>query len=1176
MAIICSRCGFDNPSGVPVCAKCASPLANACPYCNFENPKGFKFCGNCGANLLTAALLHGSDAETLRRLQGYIPNQLVEKILSVGKQIEGERRTVTVLFSDIVGFTTISEQLDPEQVYAIIDTCVAAFREAIYRHEGTLDKFMGDGVMALFGAPVAHEDDAARAARSALEMQASIKRISQEIEQRHGVSLQVRIGLNLGTVIVGDIRSDLKMNYTALGDTVNVAARLQSVAEPGAILVSRAVYDQTRALFDFAEEGSIRVKGRVEPVEIFELEGPRRDPQKVRGIPGLAAPMVGRQKELALVKDAADRLISERRGTVTLISGEPGIGKSRLIGELRNHLDHLPVRVCDASCASYGQTAYDLIAKLLKSYMDIQGDESEDSKRAKIELCVQQALPPDQSPADLLPYIENLLGVTIVEKTLSDRIRHLEPAQLRQQTYLAVRDLLVAHSRSEPLFLVLEDLHWVDSMSFGLILFLFDAADTAPLALLCTSRPKENEIASRVLQVGASTLGDKFLHIPLRPLSFADSAALVDLLLTTAELPESLRELIPQRAEGNPFYLEEIIRMMIDRRMIRRVDEHWEMARDIDLAGFEVPRTLEGLIMTRVDNLPESSRFALQCASVIGRDFTHELLRRIMTGEGQLLEPSLQELVDHELVSLSSEQPERQYEFRHILTQLTVYNSLLSSRRSSLHLQVAQAIDELYASHIDEQCERLAFHYSEAKDAPHALHYLIRSAERASARFATEQALEYHHAALKLVDQANATVDQRIRIFSGLADAKNFLGDYTGSVASYQTALEVARANPTSPRQARGIAEIARRLGRVHERRGDKPEALRWLESALREINHDPESGRAPERARIYLDIGWVHYRQGSLEEAYQWDMRALEISEGLDYYSEMGSAYNRLAALFVDKYDWRRATEYAEKGLAFREMIGDTEGIARSHSNLGVIAAELCDWDQAIFHFRRSLEIRQRIGQAKGLCNAYTNLGRVYVIKGESGLAHEHIIAAKKLAEKIHDPDQICLALNALAETELLDENWDTAITLLEASLRTAAEIESKDHASQAYQLLAQACLGGGDVQEAIRNARHALLVAEESGNRQSEASAFRVLGAAERAERRWHEAESDLSRSIGIFGDLQNQLGAARAELELALLYRDQGMQLDAHALLERCRDSFSRFGVEAYRRRAEVALS
>ncbi|MGB8645699.1 MAG: tetratricopeptide repeat protein [Anaerolineae bacterium] len=1119
--------------------------------------------------------MRASDGETLRRVQSSIPSQLVDKVLRAGKEIEGERRTVTVLFADVVGFTTLSERLDPEIVYGIINACADAYREAVYKHEGWLDKFIGDGVMALFGAPIAHEDDGARAVRCALDIQDALRRINTDLVTPHGFTLQIRIGLNLGTVVVGDLGSDLRMEYTALGDTVNVASRLQSVAEPGAILASRSVYDQARALFQFRELGSIRLRGRVEPVEIFEVEGVRREPGRVRGIPGLAAPMVGREKERAQIDSLLDTLLAEQTGSAILITGEPGIGKSRLLAEFKRYAAESPVQVFEAGCLAYGQSPYAIFVALLSAALDLHAGEDPATARAKIEKRIRAVLPKEQSPAEVLPYIEHLLGVPTVDQELAERIRHLDASQLRRQIFLAVRDLLVALARQQTLLLILEDLHWIDKLSLNLLLFLFNAVETAPLSLVCTARPTDNDIAVQIQRVGATSLGNKFVQIALQPLSLADSTQLVDLLLTIDDLPEPLRRLISQRAEGNPFYLEEIIHMLIDRRIITRRGEHWEMMPDADLMGLEVPRTLEGLIMTRVDNLPEATRYTLQCAAVIGRDFNQGLLQRITNGNAPRLESHLQDLEDHGLVITTAYQPERKFSFRHILTHQTVYNGLLLRRREHLHQKIAGAIEELYRNQLDDYVERLAFHYSESKDAIHALPYLLKAGERAAGRFANEQALEYYRTAQELSSQAGATLEQRVQIFSGMGDAQNLLGDYESALASYRTALELERTAAPAPEQARTVAEIARRLGRVCDRRSEYEEALRWLDSALYDINRDATSAQAIERARIYLDTGWEHYHLGHIDDARQWLNHALDISEKSNYYAEVATAFNRLAALSLEDGDWPRNKEFAEHGLSIRERIGDTDGIARSHLTLGSSAALRGEWTEAIEHFKASLDLNRRMGQPQGIAGAYTNLGHVYLSKGDSASAREYIESSLGVAQKIHATDQICEALNLLAEVEDLDQHWTAAIQHLQASMQMAAETGAKERLAQAAYILGEAQLGAGQPGEAERSARHSLQLAQEIGSKPIEASAYRVLGAIERAGLRWREAESDLSRSIGIFNQLKNQYEAARAELELALLYEEQGVYLDARSLLQRCLDTFTRFDVQNYIERTEKAL-
>ena len=1163
-----------------MCANCATPLVNLCPNCGFENPRGFKFCGNCGTNLLTATMTRLGDSGQLRKLRGFIPGQLVDKILTASKQIEGERRTVTVLFSDVVGFTTISEKLDPEAVYNIIDESVAAFREAIYAHEGTLDKFMGDGVMALFGAPVMHEDDPARAIRCALDMQAALKVISDRLVAQHGITLQMRIGLNLGTVVVGDIGADLKMNYTALGDTVNVASRLQSVAEPGTVLASRAVYEETRALFDFSELGSIRVKGRVEPVEIYQVVGPKRAPGRVRGIPGLSAPMVGRVQEFSKIKQAAQTLVTQSRGGVVLVTGEAGMGKSRLLGETKQWVAQTPdvnsIRVLEGACYAYGQSSYDIFLQLFDKLFQIHADDSPDARHAKVAAHIRSLFPDVRMQYQILPYVENLMGLPPVEHELADRIRHLEPSQLRQQTFLAVRDLLNYEAHRHPLMLVFEDLHWLDKPSLDLLLFLFNSVEENPLLLVCVARPSDNQAAIQIQRIGTATLSGRFEHFSLEPLSLEQSSALVDLLLTISELPESLRQLISQRAEGNPFFLEEILRTLIDRNMIRRRQDHWEMMPGADINSFQVPRTLEGLIMTRVDNLPESSRFTVQCASVIGRDFPDSILVRVSESNTARHENDMQELMDHELVVQTLTLPELQYAFRHMLTQQTIYNSVLIRRREQLHYKIALAIEELYPTRLEEQAERLAYHYTESKDAQKALPHVIRSAERAATRFANEEALSYYRAALDMATRTNAPVETRVRILVGLGNSQTHVGDYAGAITSLNAAWDLVPQLQPETVQARQAAEIARRLGRVNERHGKYDDAMHWLEIALAEINRDADSERAVERVRIYLEIGWVHYRRGDLDEAQEWRLKALEISEGLDYYAEMGSAYNGLAAVANLQGDWQRAIEYAERGLKVREMIGDVEGMSRSHSNLGAIMLNVGEWDDALPHLEQSLELKRRIGDIKYLVSAYINLGLYYLYKSQLGAAREYLTLAYQSAEKIHDPNAMCLALSSLAQVEAGEGDLDKASRLLTESIDLAGKAGVREWHAEAQSVLAEVEMRRGQLTPARAAAERALNLARESGYRQTEANALRARGGIARAEKQFSQAEQDLKQSIALSNELTSPYEAARGELELGLLYQDKHMTKQSAEILAHSLATFERLGAVQYAARARHALT
>jgi len=1139
-------------------------MSTQCATCGFSNPSNFKFCGNCGA-ALNADSSRTPTTERLGRLSA-IPSALAEKIALESKRIEGERRQVTVLFADVSGFTSISEKLDPEQVYEIADAVTKAFVDQIYAHEGTLDKFMGDGVMALFGAPVAHEDDPARAVRAALEMQDALRKIAQDFQARLNIPLKVRIGLNTGTVIVGSVGSDLRMDYTAIGDTVNVASRLQSVAEPGTILVSRSLYDLTQPLFHFRELGSIRVKGRVEPVEIFEALSPRETPGRARGIPGLAAPMVGRDTELAVLNHAVERVLTHRHGQMVLVTGDAGLGKSRLKSEARKFFQYQPLIVLEGAALSYGQSPYSIFLQLLKPVFELSGQDSAELLRDKIERVVRRVLP-EPNVVEVLPYLLNLFSIPIVDKELGNRIRHLEPAMLQQQTFLAVRDFLGALAAERPLVLIFEDIHWIDQISLDLLCFLIESLERVPVLLYCNARPTEGGVVPKILELGKSNAPAAFHHIALSPLSHADSMALMDLLLSIAELPEELKQMIPDRAEGNPYYLEEIIRMLIDRGIIHRAEGRWEMTPGADVRGLEVPGTLQGLIMARADGLPEGSRHALQCASVIGRDFSYRLLSQVVDDPSRLHE-QVGELEDRELINRVMQETDIGFRFHHVLIQDTVYRSLLKKRREYLHEKIAQTIEQLYWDQIEERVEQLAFHYAESQNAERALPYLLRAGKRAAARYANDQALGYYTAAADFLSQTNATPEQRGEIYAGLGEAQFIAGHSEQALVSFQSALDALR---LSHGEATRAAELMNRIGRVYERQSDATLALEWLNRALDELARDPGSERAVERALTYNNIGWVHYRQGHYEDAYQWRMKSLQIIEGTEHYTEIASAYNGLVAIFGQKGDWKRCLAYAEKGLHLREMIGDRVGVSQSHTNLGSIASGQCNWDQAIYHYARSLEIKEQVGDIAGIARLSNNLGSSYREKGDYARATQLCEQALETAEKIKHDNLVCFALNNLAHIQLQQREFDVAFGYASRCLETANRIKSKEHNAEAHWLSAEAHLGRGEIDLARTHAQQAVDIASSHGLRLIQGQALRTLGKIARAQKQFAQASDYVQRSLTIFSELENPFELARSQYLLGMLLFDQGKIPIASVALDGAMATFARLGA-----RGEDALA
>ncbi len=591
-----------------------------------------------------------------------------------------------------------------------------------------------------------------------------------------------------------------------------------------------------------------------------------------------------------------------------------------------------------------------------------------------------------------------------------------------------------------------------------------------------------------------------------------------------------------------------------------------------DVRGLEVPGTLQGLIMARVDNLPEGSRHAVQCASVIGRDFSYRLLSQVVDDPGKLHE-EVGELEDHELINRVMQEADIGFRFHHVLIQDTVYSSLLKKRREYLHEKIAQAIEQLYWDHIEERVEQLAFHYAESRNAERALPYLIRAGKRAAARFANDQALGYYSAAADFLSQTNATPEQRSEIYAGLGDAQFIAGNSDSALTSFQSALDALR---LFRGEATRAAELMNRIGRVYERKSDAVLALEWLDRALEELARDPNSERAVERALTYSNIGWVHYRQGHYEEAYQWLMKSLQIVEGTEHYNEIASAYNRLVAIFGQKGDWKRCLAYAEKGLRLREMIGDRTGVSQSHTNLGSIASGQCNWDQAIYHYERSLEIKEQVGDIAGIARLSNNLGSSYREKGDYTRATELCVRALETAEKIKHSNLLCFALNNLANIKVQQGEFDLAFGYASRCLETANRIKSKEHNAEAHWLSAEAHLGRNQLELARTHAQQAVDIASSNSLRLIQGQALRTLAKIARAQKQLAQASDYIQRSLTIFSELENPFELARSQYLLGLLLFDQGKIPIASVALDGAMATFARLGARGEDGRARAELT
>jgi class 3 adenylate cyclase len=584
-----------------------------------------------------------------------MPGPLAQKILSSRGQVEGERKQVTVLFTDIVDSTPLAEQMDPEQWATIVNGTHRLVTDRVYHYEGTVAQLLGDGVLCFFGAPVSHEDDPERGVRAALSIIEGFRDYAGDLSRSlGGKDLRLRIGLNTGLVVVGNVGSSLHFEYLAIGDTVNLASRMQTEASPNSILLTENTHRLVSTLFDFRDRGEIVVKGKSVPVHAFQVVGEKLGAPKRRGVTGLSSPMVGRDREFAALKRLTEEL-AKGKGTIVSVIGEAGIGKSRLLAEWRTWVSarasqeiecagqsegagtepdgelrgrNSVVRWAEGRCLSYGVTvAYHLVVDLTRSLLDVPSTLPDQEMRGALQRRLKELFGDTSRLYDeAYPFLAQLLSLRL-EPDQSERVKYMDPAALQAQYVNVIRGTFNTLAKDAPTIIVCEDMHWADPSSVDLLSRLLPLATELPLLVCLVSRPDYDSPGWGLIRDAREMPGVGAIEMHLSSLSDGDSRKLVS-NLTQEELPVSVRDLILSKAEGNPFFVEEVIGILVDRGVIQKRDGGWIATQDI--RQIEIPETIQGVLMARVDQLPEEVKRTLQVASVIGREFAPEILANVL------------------------------------------------------------------------------------------------------------------------------------------------------------------------------------------------------------------------------------------------------------------------------------------------------------------------------------------------------------------------------------------------------------------------------------------------------------------------------------------------------------------------------------------------------------------
>ncbi|MGD0661061.1 MAG: adenylate/guanylate cyclase domain-containing protein [Syntrophorhabdales bacterium] len=1098
----CPTCHSDSREGAVFCRACGHPLSleRVCPQCAHPNLPDSRFCEACGQDL------KGPPTPPLdySHPNSYTPRFLAEKILTTRSSVEGERKLVTVLFADVANFTSISEKLDPEEIHGIMDGCFKILMDEIHKYEGTINQFTGDGVMALFGAPLAHEDHAVRACYASLSIQHALARYGEKLKADCDIDFRMRIGLNSGPVVVGAIGDDLRMDYTAIGDTINLASRMESSAPAGAIYVSGHTHRLARDFFTFSSLDKVQVKGKEEPQEAYVLLSPTEVKTRIEAsaASGLT-PFVGRHKEMETLSEALGKARSGT-GQVVGIVGEAGVGKSRIILEMRHTFPEYTY--LEGRCLHYGGSmAYLPLLDILRSYFGIKEGEREFLVKKKIREKVSLDLPP----------LYELLSLTGDDEAYLA----LEPRQKRERIFEALRDLFVGESGKTPLVLIIEDLHWIDKTSEEFLDYLIGWLATTPILLILLYRPEYvHRWASK----------SSYTNIRVDQLALSTSAELVQSILSEGDIVPELRDLILTKAAGNPLFMEELTHTLLENGTIEKRENRYHLSRRP--SEIQVPDTVQGIIAARMDRLDESLKRIMHVASVIGREFAFRILQSI-TEMKEDLKGHLLNLQGLEFIYEKRLFPELEYIFKHALTQEVAYNSLLLARRKEIHGRIGKAIEEIYPDRLEEFYEMLAYHYAKSEALDKAYHYLKLSGDKAVRSSANQEALQHYKDAIALLKGKPETTENKrelLNLILRLGVPMEYLVYPEDPVPLYEEGQRLCKEFDDK----KGIAILSSFFALFYILKGDLVLAKKYQDDAYREAE---EIEDVEILARVAPGLCASYMAGGNLSEA------------------------ARIASVLMTLLEkTHREREFF--GLPLNPYVGVQSMYAVSMGDLGRFEEGERVAEQAL-SLARGIDHSYTIGFAE------LEYGAVFVVKGDGENAVAHLRNAVEYFERSKADTLLPTAWGFFGHGYYLLGKLDTALESLEKALKIQANLGLSFLSSFCHAKLSQVHFDLGNLSEARLHADEALSLAQRNREGLIEPESWiclgRVIGKTDRAQ--IDKAEEYMLRGMKMSDELGMKPYYASGHLALGELYADGGQREKAREHLKKAEAMYEEMGMD-----------
>lgn len=1047
----CLSCDHNNTVGLKYCGKCGTRLSAECAACQQLNPLGQKFCGACGHCLEAAA--------PTPAIISYTPALLNAGVLASRLAGEGERKHVTVLFCDIVDSTALAGRLGPEAWHEVLNRFFERALAAVHGHGGTLNQFLGDGFMALFGAPIAYEDHAERAAHTALALRRVING-----DAMSGTMLEIRIGMNTGGVVVGKIGDNLRMDYTAIGDTTNLAARMQSTAAPGEVRLTKATWQAVRGHFECEALGDQRVKGKTEPVAVYRLLGMHDRPVPQELAVGYST-LVGREHECTVLRACLGRLLCGNGG-ITGVIGDAGLGKTRLLLELRRDSDDR-VYWLQGRVLSFGQTlSYGPFIEVLRGATEIHESDSREACWQKLEEFVTALLGADA--ARHIPFVGMLIGLDL--PTMAARlVKRLEAQDVRGQIFIAARRIFEVLAMRQALVLELDDWQWADEASAALLEHLLALTVTCPLQIFVVGRADQSTACTRFVEHARVHYPERYTELLLAPLSSSNSNQLIENILATKYFPHRLRGLILQEADGNPLFIEEIVRSLQETGMLQRDPISGGLQTIADITTLTLPDTIEGIVSARIDRLEEDVRQVLKLAAVIGRNFHRRILQALDEAEHQL-DACLNKLQELELIREKRHLPEIEYMFKNAVVQEASYQSILGDRRRQLHQRVGEAMERLFRDRLDEFASFLAYHFARAEQWAKAQAYLLRAGDQAARMAADYEAIAHYRATLDALSRSVGVQwprSERAGLERKIGEALFRLGKHDEATDCFLRALGLLDVRyPDSKWAVRGLVAL-------HVLR----RAWRYLAGEFRKPSSLTPAKEHYERVQTLESLAWMDYFRN--QERFFLDvMVALELAEGREIGPAIIKGYMGLG-IVCDVLGFKSlASFHHRRALALAKTTDDLPARASAEFGASMHALYTGQWDEAATRMLEASQIWERLGRLREWGVSLGTLAWLHQQRGEHPRAAFMVEVLKRTADESGDAQlgNIARYLNAVAQ--MRQGQLEATLPSIVETLAVATAIADYQSLPEYASTLARCAHWMGDE----RRARQALVEGEKN----------------------------------------------------------------------------------------------